>query len=227
MSNTGRRGTGALIDEAANEPDRLFEQMLLRARIKELVYGKPYEKADGTVVQYLDPYDTTKAETAILVLHGIENELRSGHPSKEAIAFISLALSRLRCGTVETLDEAFYLTEKKPSGGPVSSEEKIRSTSQAYLDAVYSNIFIHETGHNTPLRVPLTQEIQDKALEAAYHAWRKFVPPKPPKDGIPADIDIPKTINDSILPLLRKSGHYMETEQKSKNRKRGIRLPTK
>jgi hypothetical protein len=227
MSNTRNKKTDNLINKAADESAPLFEQMLLRARIKELVYGKPYEKADGKVVQFLDPYDATRKETAILVLQGIEQELCSGNPSKETIAFICLALSKYRCGVVKTLDEAFYLAVKRPSGGAVSSEEKLRDTSQAYLDVVYSNIFIYEPGNNTPLREPLTQEIQDKALEAAYHAWRKFVPPKTNKDGSPVEIDIEKTIKDTIVTLLRNAGHYIETEQKSKNRKRGIRLSAK
>lgn len=145
-----------------------------------------------------EPEGETFAERAQAVICTIERQLRSGTPSRIALAYIQHCLQRHISGEALSLDQAFYLRQQKAIGGQKVPDELERDVVRAYMSVIRKHCWTFDPQCECEIYHPPTKEVNREAYEAAYIAYRRAA------DKPVEDFDREKKIEQTIKKILRR-----------------------
>jgi hypothetical protein len=189
MSEFGEIGP----DELDLLEDSIDDQLLLD-RIKNVMLGNDRP----------DPEGETLEEQSELILRTVLRQLQSGSPSRAALGYVAKCLERRLTGEVATLDEAFYVRNKRQAGGQGISAEGERATVRAFMRVIRRTTWKFDSSIGCYIYSVPSKTTLREAYQAAYVAYRKAVGKERVVDDEPE-----KRINQTIKPILRRLGVFM------------------
>jgi len=180
-----------LDDAELEELTARLDDGFLISRIKNVVVGDVQP----------DPEGETMEEQTRLILGTILRQLQRGDPSREALGYLAHCLQRHLFDQVDSLDDAFYLTQKRNAGGQRISDQVERRTVAAYMAVIRKHIWEYDPEIGCEIYSVPSKVNRRDAYQAAFEAYR---------DAVGKDYDEfndpEKKINQTIKPLLRRKG---------------------
>lgn len=171
-----------------------FDDLLLPSHIKNVLFGK----------DFLDPDGMSKKETATLVTKIIARQMRSGNPSKVAVAFVAVGFDRYLNGESELFENSFFPCEKRKAGGQVKQEALELAVCAAYHSVMYSNEWPMDDDGKTRA-YSMTDHVLNAAENAAIDEYYRFK--NKPIDEI---FEREKRFTQTVRPILKKYDIYVK-----------------